>query len=73
MGHADLNTTHAYVEIDMKMKRKALEACQPPDINAVTKGRSKWLEPTILDWLDGLSNTAKIMCSAAPSSASAKR
>ncbi|MEK7757857.1 MAG: site-specific integrase, partial [Planctomycetota bacterium] len=30
LGHADLNTTHAYVEIDMKMKRKALETCQPP-------------------------------------------
>ncbi len=30
LGHADLNTTHGYVEIDMKDKRKALEACQPP-------------------------------------------
>jgi len=25
-----LNTTHGYVEIDMKMKRKALERCHPP-------------------------------------------
>ena len=32
MGHADMNTTHAYVEIDMKMKRKALEATQPPEV-----------------------------------------
>jgi integrase/recombinase XerD len=40
LGHVDLNTTHAYVEIDMKMKRKALEASQPPDSKAVKKGRS---------------------------------
>src|SRR3989442_11024925 len=30
LGHADVNTTHGYVEIDMNMKRKALDACEPP-------------------------------------------
>jgi site-specific recombinase XerD len=69
LGHADLNTTHAYVEIDMKMKRRALEASQPPDIKAARKGACKWLKPSVLEWLDGLSKTAKIMCSAAPSPA----
>jgi len=60
MGHADVNTTHAYVEIDMKMKRKALDACQPPQ---TAKKRPRWLNPDILDWLDALSNKAGIMCS----------
>jgi len=60
MGHADVNTTHGYVEIDMKMKRKALEACQPPQ---AAKKRPRWLNPNILEWLDELSNKAGIMCS----------
>jgi integrase/recombinase XerD len=55
MGHADLSTTHGYVEIDMKMKRKALEACQPPNAKSPVKCRSKWLKPGILEWLDALS------------------
>lgn len=61
MGHADLNTTHGYVEIDMKMKRKALETCQPPKANAPSKCRSKWLKPGIIEWLDDLSKGAGIM------------
>jgi len=72
MGHADLNTTHAYVAIDMKMKRRALEASHPSGITAGTKRRSTWLEPRILDWLDGLSKAATIMCSGAPSPAPVK-
>ena len=60
-GHADLNTTHGYVEIDMKMKRKALETCQPPKANASPKCRSKWLKPGILERLDDLSKGAGIM------------
>ena len=60
MGHADVNTTHGYVEIDMKMKRKALDAWQPPQ---AAKKRPRWLNPDILEWLDELSNKAGIMCS----------
>ena len=63
MGHADLNTTHAYVEIDMKMKRRALEACQPPKAKTTSKRRPKWLKPGILEWLEDLSKGAGIMCS----------
>ncbi|MBW6487020.1 MAG: site-specific integrase [Syntrophobacterales bacterium] len=55
MGHADLNTTHGYVEIDMKMKRKVLEGCQPPKAKTPKKGQPKWLKPGILKWLDDLS------------------
>lgn len=73
LGHADLNTTHAYVEINMKMKRKALEASQPPARRALYKGRSKWLKPSTLEWLDGLSKTPLIMCSDVPSAAPARR
>ena len=54
LGHADINTTHGYVEIDMKMKRKALEACQPPK-SKVSRRRPKWMKPSILQWLDELS------------------
>ena len=55
MGDADVNTTHDYVEIDMKMKHKALEACQPPKVKTPAKRRAKWLKPGILQWLDELS------------------
>lgn len=61
MGHVDLGTTHGYVEIDMKMKRKALETCQPPKAKTSTKGQPKWLKPGILKWLDDLSESAGIM------------
>jgi site-specific recombinase XerD len=30
LGHVNLETTHAYVEIDLDMKRKALSSCAPP-------------------------------------------
>jgi integrase/recombinase XerD len=29
LGHVNLETTHAYVEIDLDMKRKALSSCEP--------------------------------------------
>jgi hypothetical protein len=41
LGHADVNTTHGYVEIDMKMKRKALEACEPPQTKTA-KALRQW-------------------------------
>jgi site-specific recombinase XerD len=30
LGHADINTTHIYVEIDMEMKQKILNTMRPP-------------------------------------------
>ena len=57
LGHADINTTHAYVEISMKMKRQALEVCQAPKVNTV-KGRPIWHKPSVLQWLDQLSKSA---------------
>jgi len=58
LGHADINTTHGYIEIDMKMKRRALEACEPPQVKS-GKGHPKWMKPSILRWLDQLSKAVK--------------
>ena len=58
LGHADVNTTHGYVEIDLDMKRKALEACQAPDVRAL-KQAPKWHNPEILQWLEELSRPAR--------------
>ena len=60
LGHADINTTHVYVEIDMEMKRKALEACGPPKASSKP---ARWLRPDILLWLQQLSGTSGVMCS----------
>jgi site-specific recombinase XerD len=71
MGHADINTTHGYVEIDLKMKQKALDACAPPTLKTRTK-RQKWRNSGILEWLDDLSTEASIMCSTSPRPALAR-
>jgi len=51
LGHASIETTHRYVEIDMQMKREALEACQPVKPSG---RRPRWLEPDLLSWLESL-------------------
>lgn len=63
LGHADVQTTHGYVEIDLKMKRKALEACQAPGAQTPPKRLANWKKPGILQWLDDLSRKVRIMCS----------
>ena len=50
LGHADINTTHIYVEIDMEMKRKMLQKAGPPDV----KRPHPWQKPNILQWLNAL-------------------
>lgn len=52
LGHADVNTTHAYAEINMEMKRKMLEGCPAP---ADKKTRRQWQKPATIRWLDKLS------------------
>lgn len=59
LGHADVNTTHIYVEIDMEMKRKMLEKAGAPNINE----KKLWHKPDILLWLDNLAKKTTIMCS----------
>lgn len=53
LGHANLNTTHMYVEINMEMKRKILDTCQPPCNKKKNKAK-KWLKPDVLKWLNEL-------------------
>ena len=50
LGHADINTTHIYVEIDMEMKRQMLQKATAP---AVDKSLP-WQKPDVLQWLAAL-------------------
>lgn len=53
LGHVQLATTHAYVEIDMDMKRKALSACTPvghaEDLQFVLRQNRD-----VISWLESL-------------------
>lgn len=51
LGHASIETTHAYVEIDMNMKRTALEAVSRMK---PANHRRQWQEPDVLRWLEAL-------------------
>ena len=51
LGHADINTTHIYVEIDMEMKRRMLQKAQAPAIKKTLPWQQK---PDILLWLNAL-------------------
>jgi site-specific recombinase XerD len=52
LGHVNLATTHRYVEIDLAMKRKALESCE---IMLHTLPSGQWKPaPDILTWLESL-------------------
>ena len=51
LGHESIETTHAYIEIDLEMKRAALEAASP---SRPRVGRSPWKEPDVLQWLETL-------------------
>ena len=57
LGHADINTTHIYIELDMDMKRKMLEKADAPKI----KKKAPWQKPSILQWLDQLTQ-ASVLC-----------
>jgi integrase/recombinase XerD len=50
LGHANINTTHIYVEIDMEMKRRMLQKAGAP---AVQKPLP-WQKPEVLQWLNAL-------------------
>ena len=56
LGHADINTTHVYLEIDMEMKRKMLEKVDSPTI-----GKKKpWRQPDILTWLNTIAKRPEL-------------
>ena len=54
LGHVQLGTTHAYVEIDLEMKRKALAACTAPDHEPA--GLQKIIDANrdVIRWLESL-------------------
>ena len=56
LGHADLNTTHVYAEIDMEMKRKMLEKTTAPKISK----KAPWRRPSVLQWLNQLAREPEL-------------
>jgi site-specific recombinase XerD len=53
LGHVSITTTSQYIEIDMAMKREALERCSPPV--PTQPGDSPWhCRQDIVEWLDNL-------------------
>jgi site-specific recombinase XerD len=57
LGHSSLDTTHMYVELDMKMKKEILNKCQPP----ILKEKKKlWKQPKILEWLESFSQNKTV-------------
>lgn len=61
LGHADVKTTSLYVDINVEMKRKALEACPPPLAPRTTEPATPlWHDPTVLKFLGTLSRQASL-------------
>jgi integrase/recombinase XerD len=56
LGHADINTTHIYVEIDMDMKRKMLTKAAAPLVNKTLP----WQKPDVLQWLAKLAKSPQL-------------
>ena len=56
LGHANTNTTHIYVEIDMEMKRQMLQKAGAP---AVQKPLP-WHKPDVLQWLNALAKGSQL-------------
>ena len=56
LGHADINTTHIYVEIDMEMKRRMIAKAGAPKIGK----NAPWQKPHVLQWLDRLAKEPKL-------------
>lgn len=53
LGHVSITTTSQYIEIDMKMKREALERCSSPV--PTPSGKSPWhTRDDIIQWLHDL-------------------
>jgi site-specific recombinase XerD len=58
LGHAHINTTHIYVEIDMDMKWKMLEKTDAPKI----RKKAPWQKQNILQWLAKLTHESAVLC-----------
>lgn len=62
LGHSQLNTTHGYVEIDLRMKQKALAATAV--LPELTQGN--YPEGELLTWLAGLGRSRRYVESPPP-------
>ena len=51
LGHVQLATTHGYVEIDLEMKRKALDSANGPQ---ATQAPTPKLSSSLIEWLEAL-------------------
>jgi len=54
LGHASIETTHGYVEIDLEMKRKTLRSCEKLLPNKPSRSPSWQHNKDILSWLSTL-------------------
>lgn len=65
LGHVDIKTTHLYANINIEMKRKALEKCKAPNVDKSMKSKiePQWQDPDILNYLDNIVTTGCIMLS----------
>jgi site-specific recombinase XerD len=54
LGHASIETTNTYVEIDLEMKRKTLQSAAKLIPTRGKRGNSWQKNPDILTWLSGL-------------------
>ena len=52
LGHVDVSTTHGYIEIDMEMKRRALNKCRPNSKFELDKVLIK--NENVISWLEKL-------------------
>jgi integrase/recombinase XerD len=58
LGHASMETTNKYVELNMEMKRSIIEGVEVP---RGKKPPRKWQNPKTLKWLDSLTNPVQLM------------
>jgi integrase len=59
LGHADIKTTSQYVEINLDMKRQALDRCPAPSL-APENHKPAWTAPQILSFLAQLSKRSAL-------------
>jgi integrase/recombinase XerD len=53
LGHASVTTTNRYANVDLDMKRKAIEQARPTDFGA--SGAALWrTDASVLEWLESL-------------------
>ena len=61
LGHADIKTTSLYVDINIEMKRRALDACPSPTTTRTDEPEKPlWHDPHIANFLQDLSRGAAI-------------